>query len=183
MTSAAPPALSSPAAAGPTTAAPPVLRVVPAPPCAPPYDDEPAAGPALRLVAALPTAAEPAVLDDPWPADGRTPTAQLPAARAFAGTLVLGVLEVLAGVRSVTQLRRETTPDLYAALTQTLGPLGRPRGPRPDRRSVRSLHVQERPDGVVEVCATVRRGSRFGALALRLEGQDGRWRCTDLIGL
>jgi hypothetical protein len=45
------------------------------------------------------------------------------------------------------------------------------------------LHVQERPEGVVEVCATVQRGGRVAALALRLEGFDGRWRCTVLQGV
>jgi len=48
---------------------------------------------------------------------------------------------------------------------------------------VRSLHLQERPEGVVEVCATVQRGTRAGAFALRLEGLDGRWRCTELLGV
>jgi hypothetical protein len=47
---------------------------------------------------------------------------------------------------------------------------------------VRSVHVQERPDGVAEVSATVRRGGRYAAVALRLEGVDGQWRCTELAG-
>jgi hypothetical protein len=48
---------------------------------------------------------------------------------------------------------------------------------------VRSLHVQQRPEGVAEVCATVRRGERTAAIARRLEGVGGRWCCTDLAGL
>jgi hypothetical protein len=30
------------------------------------------------------------------------------------------------------------------------------------------------------VCALVRRGARSTAVALRLEGRDGRWQCTAL---
>jgi hypothetical protein len=47
---------------------------------------------------------------------------------------------------------------------------------------VRSVHVQERPEGVAEVCATVHRNGRAGAVALRLEGRNGAWRCTELVG-
>ena len=39
------------------------------------------------------------------------------------------------------------------------------------------------PEVVAEVCATVRRGERTSAIALRLEGISGRWCCTDLAGL
>jgi len=50
----------------------------------------------------------------------------------------------------------------------------------PSRGVVRSLHVSEPADGVAEVAASVRRGPRCTALALRLEGLDGRWQCTAL---
>jgi hypothetical protein len=40
--------------------------------------------------------------------------------------------------------------------------------------------VDEPADGVAEVCAVVSHGERFRAIALRLEGIDGRWRCTVL---
>ena len=49
-------------------------------------------------------------------------------------------------------------------------------------RALRSVHVQPLPGGVAEVFATVRRGTRYGALALRLELVDGGWRCTALEG-
>jgi hypothetical protein len=163
----------------------PPLRLLPAPSSAPPYDDETAAAPPLRLVAPLPTVV-PAPLpfdEEAWLAARRTPTSALPAPRGFARSLVQGLLEVLAGVRPVKQLQRDTTPELYAALSEDVSRLPRVTGPRPDHRAVRSLHVQARPEGIVEVCATVQRGGRLVALALRLEGQDGRWRCTDVAGL
>lgn len=161
----------------------PALRLIPAPTSAPPYDDELTGAPVLRLVTPLPRA-EPAPFDDDvWLAAQRTPTSQLPAPKAFAKTLVQGLLEVLAGVRPVKQLQRDTTPELYETLAGEVAQIPRTTGPRPDRASVRSLHVQQRPEGVVEVCATVQRGPRMAALALRLEGLDGRWKCTELLGV
>lgn len=161
----------------------PALRLLPAPVSCPPYDDEPGPAPVLRLVT---TPAPVPVVDldaDAWLSAERTPTADLPSARGVAGALVRGVLEVLAGVRGVAQLRRDTTAELYADLVPALTRARDTRGARPDARAIRSLHVQERPEGVVEACATVVRGGRVRALALRLEGLDGRWKCTELVGI
>jgi hypothetical protein len=172
----------------------PALRLLPAPASEPPYDDElPARGavvkapfgplrglsPApLRLVPALP--ARGAEEDEAF---SRTPVSDLPPARPVAHALVQGLLEVLGGVRPVSQLQRGTSPELFAQLEQVVH--GRPRaaGARPVTGAVRSLHVQERPEGVAEVCATVRRGPRMAAIALRLEGIGGRWCCTELAGI
>lgn len=172
----------------------PPLRLLTVPACEPPYDDElplrafaPAApiGPLralapapLRLVPALP----PAPLDDE-DRPVRTPAGDLPPARPVAHALVQGLLEVLGGVRPVRQLQRGTTPELFAQLEQVVHSRPQPAGVRPGTGAVRSLHVQERPEGVAEVCATVRRGPRMAAIALRLEGVGGRWCCTELTGL
>jgi hypothetical protein len=50
------------------------------------------------------------------------------------------------------------------------------------RRSavVRRIRVCEPADGVVEACAVVVSHGRVRALALRLEGLDGRWLVTQL---
>lgn len=189
------------------------LRLLPAPPCEPPYDDErptpglravPARGPAgdptvgrtslvtaptgsavvLRLVPGGATTdgdAGAVEQDDDSPA--RTPLAALPASRPFAHALVQRLLEVMAGLRPVSQLQRDTTFELFTELECALPAQRRPAGPRPTRRDVRSVHVQEHEEGVAEVCATVRRGGRVTALALRLEGVDGGWRCTALHGV
>ncbi len=135
--------------------------------------------PPLRLVPELGAAPEPD--DDDTPR--RTPLAQLPDARPFARALVQRLLEVLAGLRPLSQLQRDTTFELFTELEETLAGAARPAGPRPTPRDVRSVHVQARPDGVAEVCATVRRSGRTSALALRLEGVDGAWRCSALLGL
>jgi hypothetical protein len=180
--------------APPLSTGQPMLRLLPVPPSEPPYDDElpgyspdrlPApvraplrrTAPALRLVPALPAEDE----DDDGPA--RTPRAQLPPPRPFAHALVQRALEVCAGLRPLSQLQRDTTLELYDEIDRLLR--GRPRvtGARPARAAVRSVHVQEHPEGVAEVCATVLRGGRAGAIALRLEGINGSWRCTQLVGL
>lgn len=170
----------------------PPLRLLPVPACEPPYDDElpvrllvtptplgplrTLTPPPLRLVPSVPAA-----LDEDGPQ--RTPVSDLPPARPVAHALVQGLLEVLAGVRPVSQLRRGTTPELFVQLEQVVHGRPRPVGARPVTGAVRSLHVQERAEGVAEVCATVRRGPRMAAVALRLEGIAGRWTCTELAGL
>ena len=173
----------------------PALRLLPVPVCEPPYDDElgPDAAPAvaalptplgpLRELAPSPLRLVPALDDDEEHASPRTPTSALPSARPVAQALVQGLLEVLAGVRPVSQLQRSTSPELFLEIEALVH--GRPRmtGSRPATGAVRSLHVQQRPDGVAEVCATVQRGPRAAAIALRLEGLGGRWCCTQVAGL
>ena len=188
----------------PAAAAAAGLRLLPAPVSAPPYDDElpaaarlrlvpPADGsapllriagtePHLRLVPApVPAPVPGAPADDDEP--GRPPLSALPPVRPFAHALVQRLLEVQAGLRPLGQLQRDTTLELFDELAGRLG-AGRPAsGPRPTRRDVRSLHVQERADGVAEVCATVRQGGDAAAPALRLEGRSDGWRCTALAGV
>ena len=160
----------------------PVLRLVPAPVSVPHFDDEPGTRPVLRLV----TTPEPEPVEEDvtaWLAPLRTPAADLPPAVSVARPLLQAVLEALAGVRAVTQLRRDTTPELYAQLSRQVSRRRCSDGARPGPGAIRSLHVQARPEGVAEVCATVLRQGRPSALALRLEGFEGRWRCTDLVGV
>jgi hypothetical protein len=158
----------------------PSLRVVPAPPCAPPYDDE-GGVPLLRLVA---TPQEPLVLDEtPWFTEDRTPTAELPEAKAVSWLLLQGLVEVLAGARPLSQVRLQLSVELYAEIAERLEGGRHDRGGRPEPRSVGRVHTQERPEGVVEACAVVRRAGRLVAVALRLEGHCGRWVCTALEGL
>lgn len=182
--------LTEPARAGHTMAPPvPALRLLPAPTAEPPYDDDLRPGrPALRLVPEL--TPEPAAPPRPRPQparrpdfDQRTPTSDLPDATACATALVQRLLEVCGGVRPTGQLQWDTSAHVYDDLQRALQQRPRPSGPRPTRRDIRSVHVQERPDGVAEVCATVRRGGRLGALALRLEGRGGRWVCTAMQGV
>jgi hypothetical protein len=184
------------------------LRRLPVPASEPPYDDEsaghrppplppgavqgtlalafvlpngvpaaPAAPPGLRLVAAGP---EPDADDfGPQP----TGTFALPGARRWAGRFAQAVVEVLAGDRPLAQLVRWTTTEVYddvAALIVGPGTVGPGGAVASTRGVVRSVHVSEPADGVAEVAALVRRGARSTAVAMRLEGLDGRWQCTAL---
>lgn len=164
----------------------PALRVVPAPAAAPPFDDEPG-GVVLPLLlpgTGAPELLEPAVTWDEtwWDVEDRTPARALPAPEPVAHALVQGLVEVLSGARPLRLFRSVLEVELYAAFASRLAAGNRRPGPRP-QRVVHSLHAQTRSDGVAEVCATVRRGDRYVAVALRLEGFGGRWLCTDLEGL
>lgn len=114
--------------------------------------------------------------DDPVFARQPTETIALPAPRLAAARLVPALLEVLAGDRPARQLCRVTAPALLADLERrTLR-----RHSRTCPASLRSLHVCEPVSGVAEVAAVVQRGQRVSALALRMEGLDGRWLVTAL---
>ena len=175
----------------------PALRLLPVPVSEPPYDDElPAAtglavvpaptrpfgplrelAPSLRLVPPLADDD----LDGPAP---RTPLSELPPARPVAQALVQGLLEVLSGVRPVSQLQRGSTPELFAELERTVHARPRPTGVRPRTGAVRSVHVQERDrTGSPRSARRSPRDGRAAAIALRLEGIGGRWCLTEVAGV
>lgn len=169
----------------------PTLRLLPVPISEPPYDDELPFRPVhgrlhpigpLRSLAPLHLVPDPPVEQDEK-VRRRTLIGELPAVRPVAHALVQGLLEVLAGVRPLVQLRGRTSSELYARLEQVVHDGPHPTGLRPAGNAVRSLHLQERPEGVAEVCATVHRGLRTAAFALRFEGIDGHWCCTELAGI
>ena len=112
-----------------------------------------------------------------------TPRAQLPEPRDWAARLVQALVEVQAGDRPASQLVRWTSEEVYAAVARQAHQSRGARRPAPRagvRPIVRSVHVCEPADGVAEACALVQRGTRASAVALRMEGVDGRWRCTAL---
>ncbi len=113
----------------------------------------------------------------------QTPRASLPEPKPWAGRLVQAIVEVTSGVRPVSQLVRWTTTDVYATVQRRIAHTElsqRTPGGRRAGAIVRSIHVDEPADGVAEVCAVVQHGARCRAIALRLEGFDGRWQCTAL---
>jgi hypothetical protein len=182
------------------------LRRLPVPVSQPPYDDElperlelPTQGalalqfelpsrlplePAPPRLTLVPTPRPDAAPDaDAWAAPQHTPSADLPEPRQWAARLAQAVVEVAAGDRPAAQLVRWTSLDVYTQLQGAVrragrsGALARLRTPS---AAVRSVHVSAPADGVAEVCAVVEHGPRRRALALRLEGRDGRWQCTAL---
>jgi hypothetical protein len=162
-----------------------LLRVVPAPPHDPPYDDEmPHA--ATSVVGNLALAFPP---QDPTvvplrlvpPAVGPAPIGELPDPCGWAGRLAQAIVEVLAGSRSPAQLSAHASLAVVQQLERASAVAVR-RAPRAAARSplVQSVQVcQPRPD-VTEAAAVVNTGPRRRALAFRLEVRSGRWQCTAL---
>jgi hypothetical protein len=178
----------------PAHQAPGQLRLLPIPdteppPDAAPYavrpverprrDVEPAEQPALALsLVTGPPALRPSVAVQSF-GPRPTPTRELPDPQAWTRQLVQAMVEVLSGVRPPAQLARWTSPDVYAGLQRRItghGPAARTGWGR--RSVVRSVHVCEPADGVVEASAVLVGSERVRAIALRLEGVDGRWRMT-----
>jgi hypothetical protein len=100
----------------------------------------------------------------------------LPDPRDAGRRVLTTVLEVLAGRRPVAQLGRLTAPGVLAALAAGRRPGWCSQGTAPI--VLGRVHVCEPVDGVAEVSAVAHRAGRAHAVAVRLEGLDGRWRCT-----
>ncbi|MCI1640913.1 MAG: Rv3235 family protein [Actinomyces sp.] len=118
--------------------------------------------------------------------------ASLPDPRQWASGLAQGVMEILQGLRPLTQLRRWVVPALYEELEAARGRAapatgsgnaapgsGPPTRVAPACRA-QSAHAWPVREGVVEVCVTVRVGARTRAVAMRLEDFRGRWLATAL---
>ncbi len=115
----------------------------------------------------------------------RTSSTELPDPDPFVRNLTRGVLEVFAGVREVDQLARWLTEDAYRKLMTRANLAARARSARgvPAMRPVHTLlsvHHSSPADGVVESVVIVQGPARTRAVALRVEGMDGRWRATSL---
>jgi hypothetical protein len=173
-----------------------LLRALPIPDTEPRPDREPylvarvgsaasgdAAPPRMRqrtLALALVTTPDEPSIELPFDHFGPRPTSsgELPDPDAWTRRMVQAVIEVLTGVRPLAQLLRWTSPDVYAGLQRRGAATVRPVSGR--RAVVRSVRLCEPADGVVEACAVVIGNGRARAVALRLEGLDGRWRMTAL---
>ncbi len=170
------------------TAQPAELRLVLVPTPQPPLE-EPARP--VRLV--LPGVAAPRPPHRPGPRPrtlrGAAPTiddfgpswsrrADLPDPHVVGRQLLTLALEAMAGRRPLTQLRSLTSLGVYGALSAGRRPGWCAGGTSP--LLVGQVRVCEPVDGVAEVSAVARRDGRAHAVAARLEGIDGRWRCTAL---
>ena len=117
---------------------------------------------------------------EPGPTESRpTGRRELPPPAVFARRLVIGVIETATGRRPASQLRQHTSPTVHAGLARDAGRIDR-LGTARRPASLHSVHITEPADAVAEVTAVLRVGDRFRALALRLEGSEGRWRCVRL---
>jgi len=165
------------------------FRVRQAPDREPPFDDE-AAGPRLALVGPRdqqlpfavrqPAPCRPRLASEP-DSFGRLPTArgELPDPSGFARRFVIAVIEAATGRRAAGQLGSHTSAGVQAGLVRDAGRISR-LGTAARPATLHSMRLTEPADGVVEAAATVRVGARYRAIAFRLEGLDGRWRCVRL---
>jgi hypothetical protein len=173
----------------PTHPAPPAvhpglrLRVVPTP--QPPLEQRPA----LRLVHPGRAVPRPQHQPGPRPRSASAPAddrfgpvlsgrADLPSAAEIGRALVTTTLEALIGRRPLAQVRPFTSAGVYAALTRGRRPGWCRGGNAPV--VIGRVQVCEPVDGVAEISAVAHRAGRAHAVAARLEGIDGRWRCTAL---
>lgn len=115
----------------------------------------------------------------------RTATVELPEPEPLLRNLTIGVMEVLAGVREVDQLARWLGEDAFRALVTRANLSARARSARgvpaarPTHR-ILTIRYCSPADGIVEAVVIVAGPARTRAVALRLEGWDGRWRATSL---
>jgi hypothetical protein len=179
---------STPVSALPAQPVRPPLRLVVVPTPQPPLEDERRP---VRLVLPGVTAPRPAHRPGPRPRSGPaaarpqddfgpswTIRADLPDVRDAGRRLITCALEALAGRRPIAQLQSMTSMGVFAALSGGRRPRWCAEGTSP--LLVGQVHVCEPVDGVAEVAAVARRNGRAHAVAARLEGIDGRWRCTAL---
>ncbi len=162
------------------------LRLRPIPAHEPPLEERRGA---LRLVQgtapqlALPLRIRPSVQDlDPVFGPQITDRQDLPEPGPWAQRLLQAALESLAGRRSPTQLQYWMTWSVYRDIVRVAPRGGQRRtGPlRGEGVTISRVRVCEPADGVAEVSAIARRDGRWHAVAARLEGIDGRWRCVSL---
>jgi hypothetical protein len=165
----------------------PPLRLVVVPTPQPPLED---VRRPVRLLIPGATAPRPRYRPGPRPLAGLAagfdddfgPTwsqrSELPDAQDAGRRLITLTLEAMAGRRPLAQLQPMTSVGVFTALSGGRRPQWCAGGTAP--LIVGRVHVCEPVDGVAEVSAVARRGGRAHAVAARLEGIDGRWRCTAL---
>lgn len=122
---------------------------------------------------------EPAELDvfDRQP----TPVSELPDPATAVMRLAQAIVDVLFGRRALAQLNAWATPEVLDQLRLAQCVMAsRPAAQRMGWRSPRVIRVwvTTPASGVVEASVVVAASPRTRALALRLEGLDGRWCCT-----
>lgn len=115
----------------------------------------------------------------------RTLSQDLPDPALWAGRITHALLEVMTGLRPAPQVVRWTTPEVYAVIARrsALSARRAAQGSVPrqrERMRVVRVRVCEPADGVAEAAVVVHHGSRVRAVAIRLEGQDGKWRISAL---
>ncbi len=181
--------MSSAIAAGPATAVRRVqaarparsMTVRPAPKREPPFDDEVpphlyAVGPLDQQLPFEPAPCRRAA--EPRP----VPRTSLPDPALWGRRLLTGIIETAGGRRPLQQLSALLSHSVAYGLGADFERAAqRRRRHWTHAASIRSVRACAPADGVAELCATLQVGPRVRAVALRLEADQGRWRCTKLL--
>lgn len=107
----------------------------------------------------------------------------LPDPATLVSNLSLCVIEVLAGARDLNQLSRWLSDEVYRHLRLRVALAARARqakgiAVRRPQVTVGEPRITHPADGVVEAVVIVHQRGRSRAVAIRLEGLDGRWRAS-----
>jgi hypothetical protein len=114
---------------------------------------------------------------DPRATRSTGPQPTRPDPQRFVAAVARAFLEIEAGLRPLSQL----TPLLCPALDLRLAPtIHRNDSPLPSGDAVVSVRCQRLPDDRIDAAVVVRRGGRFGVLAMRVERHQGAWRIVEL---
>ncbi|MDF8262900.1 Rv3235 family protein [Luteipulveratus flavus] len=103
----------------------------------------------------------------------------LPEPAVWVHRLLHATLESVTGVRQPHQLSRWMIPAVHATVVRRHRVAQR-RGAAVQHTQVRRVRVDEPVDGVVEAAAVVVLDGRVRAVAMRLNGVDGRWLLTEM---
>jgi hypothetical protein len=110
---------------------------------------------------------------DPEMAKRPSPLTDLPKLDDWVGKYVVSLVEICGGKRPVQQLARWTHRVTYQQLISLIGQWK----PLP---KIRKFYISEPLEGIAEVTITLRFETRVRALALRFEGIEKRWVCTNM---
>ncbi len=139
------------------------------------------AAPHLRLVGQSELAVDFRTCDeDPEFGPQGTPRAALPDPARWCHRLLVGLLETWSGLRPPGQIEGCFTLELRDRIRRAHTIAVRRGSGRSHPTRVLRIRVCEPVDGVAEVSAVVHDRGRVRAVALRLNGCDGRWRVTVL---
>jgi hypothetical protein len=152
----------------------------PAPRREPPFDDERDANGAIYAPFDRTLPFEPTARPSVWLPPPPRPSA-LPDPAPWGRRLLIGMVETAGGHRPAQQLAGLLSPSVHRGLCADFDRERQSGVPHwLHRASLRSVRGTEPSEGVAELCATVEVCGRVRAIALRLEEQHGRWRCTRL---
>jgi len=117
-----------------------------------------------------------------------TPTAELGDPTPVLAFLAQAVIETLAGIRDVEQTARWLSDGVYQQLRQRALAFNRQRAAQQAKYlrpnvSIGKISQFSPRDGVIEGVVIVHNRGRSRAVAIRLEGYNGRWRAKSLAVL